>query len=79
VATVGKENRTVRNGKPDHPVSPKATTVPSCQHEQGAPKDGSSADRSRSSQGQTGPKSETSANDEVKPDTEKGLEEVAAE
>jgi hypothetical protein len=40
--------------------------------------DGSSADRSRSSQGQTRPWSETLANDEAKPDAEKGPEEVAA-
>jgi hypothetical protein len=46
---------------------------------QWVPKDGSSTDGSGSSQGKTGWRSETSANDEVKPDVEKGSEEVAAE
>jgi hypothetical protein len=43
------------------------------------PKDGSSVDGSGSSQGQTGPKSEALANDEMKPDVEKVPEEVVAE
>jgi hypothetical protein len=44
------------------------------------PKDGSSANGPGGSLGQTGPRSEASANDDkVKPDKEKGLEEVAAE
>jgi hypothetical protein len=42
-------------------------------------KDGSSANRSRSSQGQIGVRSETSANDEAKLDMEKGPKEVAVE
>jgi hypothetical protein len=37
------------------------------------------SDESKSSQGQIGPMSKTWANDEAKPDMEKGLEEVAAE
>jgi hypothetical protein len=40
-------------------------------------KDGSSAGQSGSSQEKTGPRSESSANGEVKLDTEKSLEEVA--
>jgi hypothetical protein len=42
-------------------------------------KDGSSADESGSSQGQTWPRNETSANEEVKPDAEKDLGKVAEE
>jgi hypothetical protein len=41
--------------------------------------DGSSTDGSGGNQGQTGLRSETLANDEAKPNTEKGPEEVAAE
>jgi hypothetical protein len=43
------------------------------------PKDGSSVDKSGGSQGQTGPRSETSANDEAKHNVEKGPEGVAVE
>jgi hypothetical protein len=46
--TSRQENWTVQNGKSDHPISLKAATVPGHQHEQGVPKDGSSADRSGS-------------------------------
>jgi hypothetical protein len=77
--TSGQENRIVQNGKSDHPVSSTAATVPGCQHEQGALNDGSSVDRSRSNQGQSGPRGKTSVNDEANPDTEKGPKEVVAE
>jgi hypothetical protein len=43
------------------------------------PKDESSVDGSWGNQGQTGPRSETLANKEVKIDTKRGPEEVAAE
>jgi hypothetical protein len=43
------------------------------------PEDVSSIDGSGGNQDQTGPRSGTSADDEVKPDTERGPEEVAAE
>jgi hypothetical protein len=43
------------------------------------PRDGSFADGSGGSQGQTGPRSETLTNDKVNPDTERGPEEVAVE
>jgi hypothetical protein len=43
------------------------------------PKDGSFADEPGSSQGRTELRSETSANDEAKPGTEKSLEDVAVE
>jgi hypothetical protein len=72
-------NQIAQNSKPDHPISSKTTIVPGHQHKQGAPKDGSSADELGSSQGRTGPRSETSANNEVKPNTKKIPEEVAAE
>jgi hypothetical protein len=77
--TSGQENRIVQNGKSDHPVSSTAATVPGCQHKQGAPNDGSSANRSRSNQGQSGLRGKTSVNDEAKPDAEKGPKEMVAE
>jgi hypothetical protein len=44
------------------------------------PKDGSSADGSGGSQGQTGPRSEASTNDDkAKPDAKKSPEELAVE
>jgi hypothetical protein len=43
------------------------------------PKDGSSTDQPRSSQGKIGLRSESSANGKAKPSVEKGSEEVAAE
>jgi hypothetical protein len=43
------------------------------------PKDGSFTDGSRDSQGQTWLRSEASANDDAKPSTEEGLEEVTTE
>jgi hypothetical protein len=63
----------------DYPISLKTTAAPGHRHKQEAPKDGSPADESGGNQGRTGPRSETSANDEAKLDAEKGLEEVAAE
>jgi hypothetical protein len=69
-----QENRTVWNVKLDHPVSSKTATAPGQQHKQWMPKDGSSTDGSGSSQGQTGMRSQTSANDEVEHNTKKGLE-----
>jgi hypothetical protein len=42
-------------------------------------KDGTSASQSGSSEGKIGPRSESSANGEVKHDTEKSPEEVAGE
>jgi hypothetical protein len=48
-------------------------------NERGALKDGSSASQSGSSQEKTGPRSESSTNDEIKPNVEKGLEEVVVE
>jgi hypothetical protein len=71
-----QENRTVRNAKPDHPASPKAITASGQQHKQWVPKAVSSADGSGGNQDQTGPRSETSANDEAKHSMEKGLEEI---
>jgi hypothetical protein len=74
-----QKNRMVRNPKPDGPISLKIATTPSQQHEQWAPKDGSSADESGSSRGQIGLRSETSANEEAKPNVEKGPEMVEIE
>jgi hypothetical protein len=48
-------------------------------NEQEAPKDGSSTGQLGDNQEKTRLRSETSANDETKPNMEKGLEEVAAE
>jgi hypothetical protein len=44
--SLGQENRTVRNDKPDHPVSQEAVLAPGRQHELEASKSGSSADQS---------------------------------
>jgi hypothetical protein len=74
-----QENQTVQNAKPNHPVSPKIAAAPGHLHERETPKDGSSADQPGSSHGQTWPRSTTSANDEAKPEEEKGLEEVEIE
>jgi hypothetical protein len=73
----GQENQTVRNAKSDHPVSQEAA-APGHQQEQEAP-NGSSVDQQRIIQGKIGPRSETSTDDEAKPDVERGPEEVAAE
>jgi hypothetical protein len=75
----GQKIETVRNAKLDHPVSQETAVASGHQHERGALKDGSSAGQSGSSQEKTGPRSKSSANGEAKPDTEKSLEEVAAE
>jgi hypothetical protein len=56
-------------------ISSKTAAVPSHQHKRGAPKDGTFANESGSNQGQAGPRSKTSANDEVKP----GIDKVAIE
>jgi hypothetical protein len=74
-----RKNWTVWNAKPDHSISPKTAAAPGHRHEQGTTKDGSSTDEPGSSQGRTGPRNDTSANDEVKPDAEKSPKEVAAE
>jgi hypothetical protein len=72
-----KKNRTVRNAKLDHPVSPKAIAASGQQHKQWVPKAVSSADGSGGNQDQIGLRSETSADDEAKHSTEKGPEEIA--
>jgi hypothetical protein len=64
--TLSQENRMVRNLKPDGPVSLKTTTAPGHWQEQEAPEDGASVDQPGSSQGQIGPGSKTSVNDEAK-------------
>jgi hypothetical protein len=69
----------VRNLNPDGMISQKATTAPSHRHKQEALKDGSSANHPGISQERIGPRRESSANGEAKPDMEKSLEEVAAE
>jgi hypothetical protein len=63
----------------DHLVSQEAAAAPDCQHELDASKSGSSANQSGGGQGQTRPRSETSAGDEAKPDAERNPKEVAAE
>jgi hypothetical protein len=72
-----QENWAVRNDKSDHPVPLKATEALGQPHRQSVwgSKD---AWRSGGNQVQTGPRSETSADDEAKHDTEKGPEAVAA-
>jgi hypothetical protein len=74
-----QEIRMVRNTKPDGPVSQEVAAPPGHQHEQEALKDGPSADQPKTSQGRTGPRSESLANGEAEPDMEKSSEEVAAE
>jgi hypothetical protein len=74
-----QENRIVRIPKPDGQILSKTSIAPGQQHRQWVPKVGSSADASESSQGQTRPRSEASTNDEMKPDVEKGPEEMTAE
>jgi hypothetical protein len=69
----------LRVGKLDHLVSPKTVAALGHHYEQGAPKGGSSTNEPGSIQGRTGPRSETLANDKVKPDAEKSPKEVVAE
>jgi hypothetical protein len=57
----------------------KTAAAPGHRHKQEVLNDGSSTDEPRSGQGRTGPRSETSAKDEAKPDAEKSPEEVVAE
>jgi hypothetical protein len=83
--TVTDMSATSRTGKSD---SPECQTGPSSfpednksswsPDEQGVPKDGSCADEPGISQGRTGPRSETLADNEAKPDMEKIPKEVAA-
>jgi hypothetical protein len=73
----GQENWTIRNAKPNHPVSGEATVVPNHQQEQKAPT-GASVDQLGCSQGHARPGSESSTNSEVKPDVETSTEEVAS-
>jgi hypothetical protein len=75
----GQENRTVRNGKSDHPVSQGVVAAPSRRHKQDALKSGPSTDQPESSRERIGPRSESSADGEGKPDAEKNTEEVAVE
>jgi hypothetical protein len=74
----GQENRTVWNTKSDHPVSQEVAATLGHQQEQETP-NGSSVDQQGSIQGKTGPRSKALANDEAKPDAERGLEEVTTE
>jgi hypothetical protein len=67
------------NPKPDGLVSQEAAAALAHRHEKEALKDGPSADQPESSQGRTGPRRESSANGEVRLDTEKSIEEVAEE
>jgi hypothetical protein len=69
----------VRNPKSEGLISPKVAAVPEQQSEREASEDESSADQLGSSQGQTGPRSVSLANDEAKPDVERTSEEVVAE
>jgi hypothetical protein len=75
----GQENRTVWNAKPDHLVSKGPARAPGCRHEQDTLKGGLSAYQPESSRGRTGPRSESLIDSKANPDTEKILEEVAAE
>jgi hypothetical protein len=69
----------VRNPKSEGPISLKATVAPGEQRKHWVPKDVSSANGSRGNQGQTGPRSEASANgDKAKLDALKSPEVVAA-
>jgi hypothetical protein len=80
VTGVSTTNRTGRLqvGKPDHPVSLRATTSSGQQHKHWVPEGVSSINGSGGNQDQIGPRSGTSTDDEAKHDTEKGPEEVAA-
>jgi hypothetical protein len=69
----------VWNPKPNGLISLKTVATFGQQHKQWVPKDGSSINGLGSSQGQTRLRNEASANDEAKPDAEKGPEEVVAE
>jgi hypothetical protein len=77
-----KSLRATKSDSPECQTGPsssqEAATAPSRQQEQETP-NGSSVDQQGSIQGKTGPRSETSADDEAKPDAQRGLEEVAAE
>jgi hypothetical protein len=74
----GQENRIARNAKLDYQVSQEAATTLCCQQEQRAPNE-PHVDQLKDSQEKIGSGSESSANGEVKPDTEKNPEEAAAE
>jgi hypothetical protein len=74
----GLENRTVWNTKHDHLVSQEVAVIADHQHEQKAPA-GTSVDPVGGSKGQTWPRSESSANSEMKPNVETGIEEATAE
>jgi hypothetical protein len=67
------------NPKPDGLVSQEVAATLDHRHEKEALKDGPSADQPESSQGRIGLRRESSANGEVRADTEKSIEEVAAE
>jgi hypothetical protein len=69
----------VQNPKPDGSVSQEAVAAPSHRHEQEALKDESSTIQPENGQKRTGPRRESSANGEAKPDTKKSSEEVAVE
>jgi hypothetical protein len=71
-----QENRTVRNAKLDHLIFPKATTASNQQYKQWVPEAVSSTDGSGGNQDQTKPRSGTSADDEAKHITKKGLEDI---
>jgi hypothetical protein len=75
----GQKNQTIQNTKPDHSVSQEAATASGLQHELEPSKSGSFADQSGGNQGQTRPRSETSANGKAKPEVDRNLEEAVAE
>jgi hypothetical protein len=72
-----RKNQMVQNPKPDGSISQEAAAAPSHWCEQDALKDGPSVDQPESSQGRTGPRSESSVNGKAKPGTEKSPGEVA--
>jgi hypothetical protein len=75
-----QEKRMVWNLKPDGPISPKTTAAPDQQNMWWVPNDGASASGLGGSQGQTGPRSKVSANnDQAKPNTGRSPEEVVEE
>jgi hypothetical protein len=69
-------NRTIQNAKPDHLVPPETTEAPGQPHKQSM-RGSEDARRSGGNRDQTGPRSETSADDEAKHSTTKVLEEIA--
>jgi hypothetical protein len=75
---LGQENQTVWNTKSDHPISQEVEIALGCQQGQRAPNE-PPVDQLGGIQEETGLENKSSANDEVKSDVGRNLEEVTTE